>query len=42
MGLTNVSTGAKVLNNDINILRKNCDYVVAIAGNPNVRKIYNI
>mgnify|MGYP003300040321 CR=1 FL=1 len=42
LGLTASSTGSKLLENDIEELKEKCDYVVAIAGNPNVRKIYNI
>lgn len=38
MGLTSTSTGNKVLNEDIESLKEKCDYVVAIAGNPNVGK----
>ena len=42
MGLTKNSTGIKLLQNDIEKIKQKCDYVVAVAGNPNVRKIYNI
>ena len=42
MGLTASSTGSKLLQDDIEKLKEKCDYVVAISGNPNVRKIYNI
>ena len=38
MGLTNTSTGKSVLNEDIESVRKECDYTIAIAGNPNVGK----
>lgn len=38
MGLTNRSMGKKLLSNDIDNLKKNSDYVIAIAGNPNVGK----
>ena len=38
MGLTNTSTGKKVLDEDIEKLKKDCDYTIAIAGNPNVGK----
>lgn len=38
MGLTSASTGSKLLNDDIEILKEKCDYTVAIAGNPNVGK----
>lgn len=37
MGLTKGSTGKELLNSNIDNMRKNSDYVVAIAGNPNVR-----
>lgn len=40
MGLTASSTGSKLLRNDIEELEEKCDYTIAIAGNPNVRKIY--
>lgn len=40
MGLTANSTGSKLLQNNIEELKNKCDYVVAIAGNPNVRKVY--
>lgn len=42
LGLTASSTGSKLLQNDIEELKEKCDYTIAIAGNPNVRKIYNI
>ena len=38
MGLTSSSTGSKLLNDDIEILKNKCDYTIAIAGNPNVGK----
>ena len=38
MGLTSTSTGSKLLNDDIEILKNKCNYTVAIAGNPNVGK----
>lgn len=38
MGLTSSSTGTKLLNNDIEVLKSKCDFTVAIAGNPNVGK----
>lgn len=38
MGLTSSSTGAKLLDNDIEVLKSKCDFTVAIAGNPNVGK----
>ncbi len=38
MGLTKSSTGSKVLENDFAKLKSNSNYVVAIAGNPNVGK----
>ena len=41
LGLTASSTGNKLLQNNIEELKEKCDYVVAIAGNPNVRKINN-
>lgn len=37
MGLTATSTGSKLLDNEIEYLKKKCNYTVAIAGNPNVR-----
>lgn len=40
MGLTASSTGSKILQNNMEELREKCDYTIAIAGNPNVRKIY--
>ena len=38
MGLTNTSTGKNVLSEDILEIGKDCDFSVAIAGNPNVGK----
>lgn len=38
MGLTSSSTGTKLLNDNIEILKEKCDYTIAIAGNPNVGK----
>ena len=40
MGLTSSSTGTKLLNDDLLELQSNCDFTVALAGNPNVRKKY--
>ena len=31
MGLTNGSTGTKLLNDNIELLKKKCDYTIAIA-----------
>ena len=42
MGLTASSTGNKLLHNNIVKSNEKCDYRVAVAGNPNVRKINNI
>ena len=38
MGLTSTSTGKSVLNEDIETIKKQCDFTIAIAGNPNVGK----
>ncbi len=38
MGLTNSSTGSRLLIDDLTFLKDNCDYVIALAGNPNVGK----
>ncbi len=38
MGLTSSSTGSKLLNDDLEVLKNKCDYTIAIAGNPNVGK----
>lgn len=31
MGLTSSSTGTKLLDNDMEILKQNCDYTIALA-----------
>ena len=38
MGLTANWVGSKLLQDDVEELKEKCDYVVAIAGNPNVGK----
>lgn len=38
MGLTKSSTGSKLLENDLEFLRKSSDFTIALAGNPNVGK----
>ena len=38
MGLTKSSTGINLLTNDFEFLKTNSDYVIALAGNPNVGK----
>lgn len=38
MGLTKSSTGNRLLVSDLSFSKDNCDYVVALAGNPNVGK----
>ena len=38
MGLTSQSTGVGLLDDNFEILKKECDYIVALAGNPNVGK----
>ena len=38
MGLTSKSTGIELLNDNFELLKKYCEYVVALAGNPNVGK----
>ena len=38
MGLTNSSTDSNLLSNDLLALQEQCDYTIAIAGNPNVGK----
>lgn len=38
MGLTKSSTGSRLLVNDLAFLKDNSDYVIALAGNPNVGK----
>lgn len=39
MGLTKTSTGSSILNN-LSCFPKKYDFTVALAGNPNVRKIH--
>lgn len=39
MGLTANSLGSKLLDDNIEEIKEKCDYTIAIAGNPNVRKI---
>ena len=38
MGLTSTSTGNKLLDDNIEVIKNKCDYTIAIAGNPNVGK----
>ena len=38
MGLTKSSTGSRLLIDDLSFSKDNCNYVVALAGNPNVGK----
>ena len=38
MGLTSSSTGTKLLSEELEEIKKNCDFTVAFAGNPNVGK----
>lgn len=38
LGLTGNSTGKKILNENIEKLKDDCNYTIAIAGNPNVGK----
>lgn len=38
MGLTSSSTGSNLLNNKIEEVKRNCDFTIAFAGNPNVGK----
>lgn len=38
MGLTSTSTGKKVLNENMELLKQKCNYTIALAGNPNVGK----
>ena len=38
MGLTSKSTGMELLNDNFELLKKDSDYIVALAGNPNVGK----
>ena len=41
MGLTSSSTGNLLISNSSNKLSENnADYIIGLAGNPNVRKIY--
>lgn len=39
MGLTSTSTGSKVLNEDIEVLKEKCNYTIAIARKPKCWKI---
>lgn len=39
MGLTSASTGNRVLDEDIESLKKECDYTIAIARKSKCRKI---
>ncbi len=41
MGLTANSTGGKLLQHQRKEQKEEYDYTIAIAGNPNVRKIYD-
>jgi len=38
MGLTNSSTGSRLLINNLSFSKDSCDYQIALAGNPNVGK----
>lgn len=38
MGLTKASTGSNLLGYEFNLLKEQCDYTIAFAGNPNVGK----
>ncbi len=38
MGLTKSSMGSHLLVDDLSFLHTDCDYVIALAGNPNVGK----
>lgn len=38
MGLTSASTGSRLLSKHLDDLNTNCDYTIALAGNPNVGK----
>ena len=38
MGLTLSSTGSNLLNDNFNTLKKDCDFTITLAGNPNVGK----
>ena len=40
MGLTSMSTGNSVFDDNSKKNKKSYDYTIALAGNPNVRKIY--
>ena len=37
MGLTSNSTGNNLLNDNFETLKKDCNFVIGLAGNPNVR-----
>lgn len=39
MGLTSSSTGKKISNENLKNTKEKTDYMVALSGNPNVRKI---
>lgn len=39
MGLTANSTGKKLLEKDLEKRKEECNYTIAIAGNPNVRQV---
>ncbi len=41
MGLTSSSTGTKLLNDNIEFLKNNCDYTIAIARKSKRWKKYN-
>ena len=38
MGLTASSCGTRLLEDDMYLLQKSCDYTIALCGNPNVGK----
>lgn len=38
MGLTKSSTGTKLLDDKFNLIKNQCDFTIALAGNPNVGK----
>lgn len=40
MGLTSSSTGSNLLCDGFLDIQKNCDFTIALAGNPNVREKY--